>query len=84
MNTKQPHAQRTAASAYADARADIARLMETLEAELAAHAERAKADERNWGYAGSLQKIRCDLVDAVAFIAGKDRAEVEASLRGAD
>lgn len=81
METRKPQTQRTAASAYADARTDIARLIETLEAELARHDERAKADERNWGYAGSLQKIRCDLVDAVAFVAGKDRAEVEAAIR---
>jgi hypothetical protein len=73
-------AQRTATSAYAAARNDIARLLDVLDMELAKHDERAKADEKNWGFAGNLQKLRCDLVDAVAFIAGMDRSEVEAFL----
>ncbi|MBX3387179.1 MAG: hypothetical protein KF768_11460 [Phycisphaeraceae bacterium] len=72
--------QRTATSAYAAARNDIARLLDVLDMELAKHDERAKADAKNWGFAGNLQKLRCDLVDAVAFIAGMDRNEVEAFL----
>lgn len=71
---------RTATSAYTAARNDIARLLDALDMELAKHDERAKADETNWGFAGNLQKLRCDLVDAVAFIAGMDRTEVEAFL----
>lgn len=74
------HAQRTATSAYAAVRNDIVRLLDVLDMELAKHDERAKADAKNWGFAGNLQKLRCDLVDAVAFIAGMDRNEVEAFL----
>lgn len=49
-------AQRTATSAYAAARNDIARLLDVLDMELAKHDERAKADEKNWGFAGSLKR----------------------------
>ncbi len=80
MTNDATPARRTATTAYADARNDIARLLDVLDMELAKHDERAKADQKNWGFAGNLQKLRSDLVDAVAFVAGMDRTEVETFL----
>lgn len=62
------HDQRTAEAAYAAARNDIARLLDVLQMELDAHAERFRSDQRNWGHAGTVQKLRCDLITAVAFM----------------
>jgi hypothetical protein len=75
--------RRTASEAYAAARNDIARLLDVLDMELAKHDERAKADERNWGFAGNLDKVRSDLIETVAFISGMDRPEVEGFLADA-
>lgn len=83
MTKKTSHARETATSAYAAARHDIARLLDVLDMELDKHAERAKADEKNWGFAGSLQKVRSDLIGTVAFIAGMDHSEVERFLNDA-
>jgi hypothetical protein len=78
------HEHRTVATAYAAARNDIARLLDVLQMELDAHAERFRGDPRNWGYAGSVQKLRSDLINAVAFIANMDRPEVERFLDEAE
>ena len=67
----------TAAETYAKRRSDIARLLDVLDMELDRHADRAKADPRNWGLVGDLGKVRSDLIDTVAFISCMDRAEVE-------
>ena len=81
--TTQRRDPATATDAYAAARNDIARLLDVLDMELAKHAERAKADQRNWGLPGDLGKVRSDLIDTVAFLARMDRAEVEAFLADA-
>ena len=74
----------TAAETYAARRNDIARLMDVLQMELDKHAEGAKADPRNWGFAGSLGKVRSDLIDLVGFMSGMDREHVEAFLNDAE
>lgn len=74
----------TAAETYAARRNDIARLMDVLQMELDKHAEGAKADPRNWGFAGSLGKVRSDLIDLVGFMGGMDREHVEAFLADAE
>lgn len=84
MTTRRHTTQQTAAQAYAAARSDIARLLDVLDMELAKHDERAKADERNRGFAGNLQKVRSDLIDAVAFVARMERSEVEGFLDDAE
>lgn len=77
-NASDTNAKRgTATSAYAAARKDIARLLDVLDMELAEHDAKAKADEKNWGFAGSLQKVRSDLIDIAAFLSGADRKEIE-------
>ena len=74
----------TAAETYAARRNDIARLMDVLQMELEKHADAAKADPRNWGFAGSLGKVRSDLIDLVGFMSGMDREHVEAFLNDAE
>ena len=70
-------ATQTAADACTSRLNDIARLMDVLQMELDKHAEEAKANPRDWGFAGSLGKVRSDLIDTVAFMAGMDTDQVE-------
>ena len=81
-NAKKP--EPTAAQTYASRRNDIARLMDVLQMELDKHAEAAKADPRNWGFAGSLGKVRSDLIDLVGFLSNMDPEHVEAFLNDAE
>ncbi|QOJ01340.1 MAG: hypothetical protein HRU70_12935 [Phycisphaeraceae bacterium] len=74
----------TAAETFAARRNDIARLMDVLQMELDKHAEGAKADPRNWGFAGSLGKVRSDLIDLVGFLSKLDPEHVEAFLADAE
>lgn len=74
----------TAAETYAARRNDIARLMDVLQMELDKHAEGAKADPGNWGFAGSLGKVRSDLIDLVGFLSNMDPEHVEAFLNDAE
>ena len=78
--TTGPESRQTAAEAYAQRRGDIARLLDVLDMELARHAEAAQAKPADWGFAGSLGKVRSDLIDAVAFLSGRERDDVEAFL----
>ncbi len=82
--TKTTKPEPTAAEAYAARRNDIARLMDVLQMELDRHAEGAKADPRNWGFAGSLGKVRSDLIDLVGFLSNMDPENVEAFLNDAE
>ena len=81
---KTTKAEPTAAETYAARRNDIARLMDVLQMELDKHAEGAKADPRNWGFAGSLGKVRRDLIDLVGFLSNMDPEQVEAFLNDAE
>jgi len=74
----------TAAETYAARRNDIARLMDVLQMELDKHAEGAKADPRNWGFAGSLGKVRSDLIDTVGFLSNMEREDMERFLNDAE
>jgi hypothetical protein len=82
--TKTTKTEPTAAQTYAARQNDIARLMDVLQMELDKHAEGAKADPRNWGFAGSLGKVRSDLVDLVGFLSNMDPEHVEAFLNDAE
>ena len=86
MNTRKrnPKPEPTAAETYAARRNDIARLMDVLQMELDKHAEQAKADPRNWGFAGSLGKVRSDLIDLVGFMSGMDPEQVVEFLNDAE
>ena len=74
----------TAAETYAARRNDVARLMDVLQMELDKHAEGAKADPRNWGFAGSLGKVREDLINLVGFMSNMDPEHVVSFLNDAE
>jgi hypothetical protein len=84
MTKRTTKPEPTAAETYAARRNDIARLMDVLQMELDKHAEGAKADPRNWGFAGSLGKVRSDLIDMVGFLSNMDREQVEGFLNDAE
>lgn len=67
----------TAAEAYAAKRADIARLLDVITMELERMDADAKAKPGDWGFPGSLGKVRSDLVGVVGFLSNKDADEVE-------
>ena len=50
--------KQTAAERYADQRGDIAVLMDCIQMEIDAHAERAAANPDDWGYVGDMGRIR--------------------------
>jgi hypothetical protein len=66
----------TATEAYRDRMTDIHILMDLLKTELRLHERKAKADFRNWGFAGDAGHIKELLTDAVAFIGNKDAEDV--------
>ena len=70
----------TASAAYAQRSGEIARLIDTLQQELASHAKRAALAEHHWGYAGDLGSIREGLLDLVAAMSGVDRDDIEEML----
>ncbi|MBL8964589.1 MAG: hypothetical protein KF787_03175 [Phycisphaeraceae bacterium] len=84
MTKRTTKPEPTAAETYAARRNDIARLMDVLQMELDRHAEGAKADPRNWGFAGSLGKVRSDLIDLVGFMSNMDPEHVVAFLNDAE
>ena len=64
-NRKQIEAERitrqlkqTAAERYADQRRDIAVLMDCIQMEIEAHAERAAEKPADWGYVGDIGRVR--------------------------
>lgn len=66
----------TAAETYAARRNDIARLIDVLQMELDAHAEKAGAAPNGWGHVGDLDLVRKNLIETVAFISNKEFGEV--------
>ena len=84
MTKRTTKPEPSATETYAARRNDIARLMDVLQMELDKHAEGAKADPRNWGFAGSLGKVRSDLIGLVGFMSGMDPEHVEAFLNDAE
>ena len=80
---RDPRPEPTAAETYAARRNDIARLFDVLEMELDKHDAQQKASPRDWGLAGSLGKVRSDLVNLVGFMSNMDPENVEAFLADA-
>ena len=50
--------KQTAAERYADQRRDIAVLMDCIQMEIDAHAERAAENPTDWGYVGDIGRVR--------------------------
>ena len=71
-NRKQIEAERitrqlkqTAAERYADQRRDIAVLMDCIQMEIEAHAERAAEKPADWGYVGDIGRVRESMRDVL-------------------
>ncbi|MBI5725785.1 MAG: hypothetical protein HZA50_17630 [Planctomycetes bacterium] len=81
MNTTKKESKQTAAETYAQRRNDIAVLMDCIGMQLDVHAERAKADPKNYGFVGDLDHIRQMIKETLAFlIIGRNKfTETEAS-----
>jgi len=79
-NRHKPAPGPTAAEAYAARRADIARLLDVIGMELDRMDADAKAKPGDWGFPGSLGKVRSDLIEMVGFLSNRDPEEVEAFL----
>jgi len=58
------------------ARADVASLTDWLECEL----EKQNDDEVTWGTVGTLEHVRQNLIETLAFFSGIDESEIKRSL----
>lgn len=67
----------TAAGTYTKRADDIARLIDAMQMHLEEHADNAKADPKNWGWAGDLGHVRAELIKLVAFLDNTDTETVE-------
>ena len=72
MATKQ-----TASELYTERREDIARVMDWIELELDKHKTNAKANPKDWGYAGDLGHVREKLIETLAFLSNNEPQEIE-------
>ena len=72
MATKQ-----TAGELYGQRREDIARVMDWIEMELDKHKTNAKANPKDWGYAGDLGHVREKLIQTLAFLSNNEPQEIE-------
>jgi len=72
MATKQ-----TASELYDERRQDIARVMDWIELELDKHKTNAKANPKDWGYAGDLGHVREKLIQTLAFLSNNEPQEIE-------
>jgi len=62
-------------TAYETAKADIANLLGFFECELSKEPEKL-----NWGQVGSLNKIKCDLIETLSFMSGFTEDEIKNTL----
>ena len=72
--------KQTAAECYAQRQDEVGALLDLIGQEAKAHAERAAAEPRHWGYPGSLGHLRDLLVEALAFISGMPEQAVRETL----
>jgi len=71
-----------AAKPYAKARGDIARLLDVLDGELQRQDEIARTTPAH--AVGGIEKVRSDLINTIAFIAGMEIEDVERFLDEAE
>ncbi|MBX3322440.1 MAG: hypothetical protein KF757_05565 [Phycisphaeraceae bacterium] len=84
MTSTNTTTKKTAADAYAAHDTDIARLIDVLGMELAAHANKKGDGTKSWGMVADLGKIRDDLINLVEFMSGMDRNAIEEFLNDAN
>ena len=75
MTTQKNNTQRMM-DAVKRAQADIASLADWIECEL----EKDSDDEITWATVGSLEHVREQLTDALAFLSGFEKSEIQSSL----
>lgn len=62
---------------YEERHQDISLVMAWLEIELGKHQLKAKGDPSDWGYTGELGHVRQQLIETLAYIAGKEPDIIE-------
>jgi predicted Ser/Thr protein kinase len=72
MATKQ-----TSSELYDERRQDITRVMDWIELELDKHKTNAKADPKDWSYAGDLGHVREKLIATLAFLSNSEPEDIE-------
>ena len=70
-------AKPTARELYDERREDIARVLDWLDMELDRHRTNAKADPKNWCFAGDLGHVREKLIETLAFLSNGETDEIE-------
>jgi len=70
-------AKQTARELYDERREDIARVLDWLDMELDRHRTNAKADPKNWCFAGDLGHVREKLIETLAFLSNSETDEIE-------
>lgn len=75
-----PNEERRPLAVYAQRRADIANLLDRLNAALVDYDARAAAEPQRWDYAGVLDYIRTGLLEAVEGVSGVTREQLEEEL----
>ena len=61
--------------AHAEAKADIANLLGWFDCELSKEPEKL-----NWGHIGTLNKVKCDLLETLSFLSGFSEEEIKNTL----
>ena len=70
-------AEQTAIELYNERIENIARVMDWINLELDNHKTDAKANPKDWGYAGDLGLVLERLVQALAFISNRESEDIE-------
>jgi hypothetical protein len=80
MKNENANTKPTAIETYRQRREDIARLLDILDMELARFGERAEAEPKDWGFAGTMGHVRSELIDLVEHLSGIERERIEETL----
>ena len=79
------HAPReTAATAYATNLRNVSAMLDWLHSEIEAHAEKEKADARNWGFVGDLVEVEASVKRALAHLSGMSFERIDQALAELD
>ena len=79
-----PPATGTAATAYAGHLRNVGAMLDWLTCELEAHADKQRADARNWGFVGDLVEVEAAVKRALGHLSGMDDARIDQALRELD
>ena len=81
----RPHADGTAAQAYAARLRNVAAVLDWAQAELASHAARQRADAGNWGFVGDLAEAEALAKRLLGHLSGgMDEARIDDALADLD